>query len=522
MSDALRSRKNFIDYSDHCKWLHSCGLVLVVAIFSLTTSVSAAQPGELSEYRSSGLDGLKLSFRYCPSGEVFPGRPSTAEDGIALGNATPIRDFYIGQTEVTLAQYRAVMGDAGLMPLKRQAAKLRANPQLFETIQQGQGEPAFLVDLNGAVGFCVRLQNDHDQERRNGQLSSIESRLFRLPSHVEWQYAARAVSSTDSQGKTPHFFDWIKYQELSPGSQEKCKELWQSLGKTGPFPGDQESFLTLSVVTSGSDTEKLRDILTEVFQKTFGSPPRSASGMGSIQVVGMTPPNAWNLTDTLEGVPEWAIWARDRNRAHKLWNRISSQVRDGKSLEGVDDIFLCGGSSFLTYSGSNDLARFTVWGGPKLTGGQPQPFTNGNTIVEDFLPGFRVVMERVLADDWLFVVRRGVFRERGIAANARQFVTTSQQLADEFVETGHPSRMILAFYEDLATSTPTSRSRLSDRVSQVATMTPNIAGSNAPTSAADKLKALLKKPNTAVGSEQPSDEQLFFRTLAGVMHRSAP
>ena len=157
-----------------------------------------------------------------------------------------------------------------------------------------------------------------------------------------------------------------------------------------------------------------------------------------------------------------------------------------------------------------------------MSGGQPQSFTNGNSIIEDYYPGFRVVMERILADDWLLVVRHGVFNKRRVAANARQFVTTSQILADEIVAADHPSKMILAFYKDLATSTPTSRSRLRDRVSQLATMTSNSAGSNAPMSAADKLNALLKKPNTAAGSEKTSDEQLYFRTLASVIQRSAP
>ena len=75
------------------------------------------------------------------------------------GNRVTVSDFYIGKTEVTQAQYQAVMGK---------------NPSHFK----GDNLPVESVSWHDAVEFCKKL-------------SQKEGVTYRLPTEAEWEYAAR-------------------------------------------------------------------------------------------------------------------------------------------------------------------------------------------------------------------------------------------------------------------------------------------------------------------------------------------
>ena len=77
--------------------------------------------------------------------------------------ATLTRDFYIGQTEVTQAQWRAVMG---------------TNPSRFK----GDDLPVEQVSWNDAMEFCEKL---------NAMGKAPKGWMFTLPTETQWEYAAR-------------------------------------------------------------------------------------------------------------------------------------------------------------------------------------------------------------------------------------------------------------------------------------------------------------------------------------------
>ena len=74
-------------------------------------------------------------------------------------HSVTVGDFYIGKTEVTQAQYQAVMGN---------------NPSSFK----GDNLPVEQVSWNDAVAYCKKL-------------SQKEGVTYRLPTEAEWEYAAR-------------------------------------------------------------------------------------------------------------------------------------------------------------------------------------------------------------------------------------------------------------------------------------------------------------------------------------------
>ncbi|MDA3886651.1 MAG: SUMF1/EgtB/PvdO family nonheme iron enzyme [Candidatus Delongbacteria bacterium] len=82
------------------------------------------------------------------------------------GRSVTVSDFYIGKTEVTQAQYQAVMGK---------------NPSSFK----GDKNPVESVTWNDAVEFCKKL-------------SEMEGVTYRLPTEAEWEFSARG--GNQSQG----------------------------------------------------------------------------------------------------------------------------------------------------------------------------------------------------------------------------------------------------------------------------------------------------------------------------------
>jgi len=84
-------------------------------------------------------------------------------------DVTLTRAFFLGKTEVTQAQWRAVMGTT---PWKGSEHKL-----------EGDAYPAGPVSWDDAEAFC-------------GKLGEKEKRKYRLPTEAEWEYACRGGTTT--------------------------------------------------------------------------------------------------------------------------------------------------------------------------------------------------------------------------------------------------------------------------------------------------------------------------------------
>jgi formylglycine-generating enzyme required for sulfatase activity len=117
--------------------------------------------------------GMKLVL--ISAGEFLMGSakaddPDAYEDEQPRHRVRISQPFYLGQTEVTQGQYRAVTGH---------------NPSLFKA---SDDLPVENVSWNDAVAFCEKL---NAMEK-----GSLAGAIYRLPTEAEWEYACRAGSTT--------------------------------------------------------------------------------------------------------------------------------------------------------------------------------------------------------------------------------------------------------------------------------------------------------------------------------------
>jgi formylglycine-generating enzyme required for sulfatase activity len=122
-------------------------------------TIATAKKAEVPVAKELDLGGgVTMKLALIPAGKFMMGEDKDQHE------VTISKPFYMGVTEVTQAQYEAVMG---------------TNPSIFK----GATNPVDRVSWNDATEFCKKLSEKTRQ-------------AVRLPTEAEWEYACRAGSKT--------------------------------------------------------------------------------------------------------------------------------------------------------------------------------------------------------------------------------------------------------------------------------------------------------------------------------------
>lgn len=370
---------------------------------------------------------VPITFRNCPQGQLVPGQPTpvnSAEvspkakhspvDG-SVDGLVSMDEFYITETEVTTGQFAAVLGEKGFNEFRDLAKKkLTGGAEDIALLDPKGSYPVFMVGPHDAIRFCQALESANNDQRFG--VSQIESRRFRLPSHYEWQYACRGRSDPAATQLFPHFHNWIEFDALPKEDQAKCLEEWQAMGRNErDFNGTQ--FQVMEIVVgrySEKNPQKPLEILSAFLRESTGRRrDYSKETPGRLVPVHGTRANPWGLVEMHENVCEWTIAIADRGKLQAFWDAITSANISPEDRSNPS-FFLAGGSFIDFMAGDKKdaaWAPFTIWGGKPMDirTNTLQPFSldeeQSKDLTFEYQPGLRIVMDRVLSNNWLLAVR---------------------------------------------------------------------------------------------------------------------
>ena len=168
--------------------------------------------------------GVQIAFMLIPAGSFDMG---AEYDPIWSGsNERPVHpvtigyDFYMCRTEITQAQWLAVM---------QSWPSDKYNPNTYSQYGLGDNYPAYFISWNHCQNFITAL-------------NQLGQGTFRLPSEAEWEYACRAGTTTRF-----YFGDsddcWIECDDCAagvmPGKRSDYMWFCGSIGPEGTIPVGQ-------------------------------------------------------------------------------------------------------------------------------------------------------------------------------------------------------------------------------------------------------------------------------------------
>ena len=163
---------------------------LLPVLLALVLGAATADPVSTPGYTVALPGGVPLAFKLVPAGSYDRGSPDTETDRDhdegPVHRVTLSRPFYLGVFEVTQAQWRAITGK---------------NPAVFNQGDDAPRRPVTSVSWNDCADFIARL-------------NALGLGRFRLPTEAEWEYAARAGTTTrfpwgdDPSGNAIHGHAW--------------------------------------------------------------------------------------------------------------------------------------------------------------------------------------------------------------------------------------------------------------------------------------------------------------------------
>jgi sulfatase modifying factor 1 len=184
-------------------------------LFFIILILSTLLPSPMLAFEKVFRNSLGMEFVLIPAGTFVmgspPDEPNRGSDEIQH-KVTISRPFYMQNTEVTLKQWRAVMG-------KR-----------------------FLSSRKGADNMPVVKISWHDCIRFMKKLNVLGQWSYRLPTEAEWEYACRAGSSTAYSWGNTIDCGRAMYGNNSLKSRE-CLDYVRSRGLTIDQPTPVKSYL---------------------------------------------------------------------------------------------------------------------------------------------------------------------------------------------------------------------------------------------------------------------------------------
>jgi sulfatase modifying factor 1 len=258
-----------------------------------------------------------MAFRLMPAGRFTPGPPeATKEDAPWLtGNPaagipfTFTKSFYMGVNEVRVQDYRAFIKatDRAEPQGELYSPKTQRWTSDFKPLEAEEWSsphlPMACISFGDAVAFCEWL-------------SKKEKRVYRLPTEVEWEYAARATSTKIFQ----------QFENLDP------TKINGALAKDTVIranPGDADADAEEGFEDADEEEETDNALLP---------------GEAGLESQDAYPPNAWGLYQMLGNLQEFVTMTRQPPESDipfpgwtELPGKVNRMLRGGSFIHDARD-----------------------------------------------------------------------------------------------------------------------------------------------------------------------------------------
>lgn len=369
-------------------------------------------------------NSVGMLLRQIPAGEFVMGSPDSRETSPT--RTVQIREFWLSAHEITIAQWKKVMGSLPA-ELLATSASLRSDDD----------QPVIFVSWNDASAFVDKLN------------SMDKNWTYRLPTEAEWEYAARAGSVTS----------------YSVGST-----LTEDLANFDPTGGVNAAASTRRVGSYAPNRFGLFDMHGNVAEWVQDIYSGNYSGLPSDGSANLTAGNrarrvfrggAWN-----EDAPALQSHVRRSGgpvfRDARVGFRVAAQSRSGKEVDHPNSRASESGSGRMivqesmftfelircTRSGSMVMCEFTITNNDKIDKKLEVPFpdnTRGRTIddqggqseLDSWQIGSQSQREALLIPD---VRVRAYFRFKGVSSESRILKRLDLGLETNFLEGGYLKR----------------------------------------------------------------------------------
>jgi formylglycine-generating enzyme required for sulfatase activity len=203
---------------------------------------------------TESITGMK--FRRIPGGSFRMGSPTTEEgrEDDETPHAVSVGEFWLGETAVTLGQFRRFVRDSGHRPQSESMGCWWWTGSKWEESKSKNWRSPGFSQLDSQPVVCVSW---NDASAYAKWLSRKTGKRFRLPTESEWEYAARAGTQTSRY--------WGEAIGRNRANCSECGSRWD-----GKQPAPVGSF--------SPNTFGLHDMLGNVFEWTCSQYKKSYDG----------------------------------------------------------------------------------------------------------------------------------------------------------------------------------------------------------------------------------------------------
>lgn len=359
-----------------------------------------------------------------------------AKSGQAEAKPYELPSVYIAEKELSLFELRTLVSEKTWTAYTARVLAYTGtddDPKFGsyrKAVREGSAKfPAILVDLGTILEACIALDTLVSEHPETLSLQSdLTAFGFRIPSRIEWQYAARGTQAVAEAQAREVFPKW-------PQFDTELKGRWLDLcAKAGIDPGRNP---TPAAVCEAADSmlankqsKEGYEFLGEVLKKAIGFEVnifRTADQ--KILTVDQQTVDSWGFQRLLGNASEWTIDAASLAEVESLWatlkkSDVAALSKDTRPL-GV----VMGGQFLNTVPQQRSWMKFSIAAGQSNDGAS---FTVRDAfgrspdgeVLDDFVnlkAGVRLCLRRSVRPQWFVAYRRGARTSQDIAKTNQEY-----------------------------------------------------------------------------------------------------